>query len=116
MILTGHEVERQVGLGRILVSPFDRSRCTGHAGSISTLHASSALHALNRLARLALQADTGLPFSSIQSEIADAMQYVAHIERRGTRREVTELIRVTGFHSDTGAWQFVPLDKAVACE
>jgi pilus assembly protein CpaF len=32
---------------------------TGHAGSISTLHASSAEHALNRLARLALQADTG---------------------------------------------------------
>ncbi|MGI9070865.1 MAG: CpaF family protein [Bryobacteraceae bacterium] len=88
---------------------------TGHAGSISTLHASSALHALNRLARLALQADTGLPFSSIQSEIGDAIQYVVHIERRGARRELTELIRVTGFHPDTGRWQFVPLGGAVAC-
>jgi pilus assembly protein CpaF len=89
---------------------------TGHAGSISTLHASSALHALNRLARLALQADTRLPFSSIQSEIGDAIQYVAHIERRGARREVTELIRVTGFHSDSAAWKFVPLSGAVACQ
>jgi pilus assembly protein CpaF len=89
---------------------------TGHAGSISTLHASSAGHALNRLARLALQADTGLPFNSIQSEIGDAIQYVAHVERRGFRREVTELIRVTGFHSDNGTWQLKPICGAAACE
>jgi pilus assembly protein CpaF len=73
---------------------------TGHAGSISTLHASSAAQALNRLARLARQADTGLPFASIQSEITDAIHYVAHIERRGACRELTELIRVTDFHPD----------------
>jgi pilus assembly protein CpaF len=89
---------------------------TGHAGSISTLHASSATHALNRLARLALQADTGLPFASIQSEIGDAIQYVAHIERRGSRREVTELIRVTGFHVDRGIWQLKPISGDGACE
>jgi pilus assembly protein CpaF len=80
---------------------------TGHAGSLSTLHANSAIHALNRLARLALQADTGLPFGSIQSEIADAIQHVAYIERRGSRRELTELIRITGFCLDSGAWQVV---------
>ena len=89
---------------------------TGHAGSISTLHASSATNALNRLARLALQADTGLPFGSIQSEIGDAIHYVAHIERRGSRREVTELIRVTGFHSDSEAWQFVSVSGAATCK
>jgi pilus assembly protein CpaF len=89
---------------------------TGHAGSISTLHASSATHALNRLARLALQADTGLPFASIQSEIGDAIQYVAHIERRGSRREVTELIRVTGFHADRGIWQLKRISGDGACE
>jgi pilus assembly protein CpaF len=89
---------------------------TGHAGSVSTLHASSAGHALNRLARLALQADTGLPFASIQSEIGDAIHYVAYIERRGSRRELAELIRVTGFHSDNGTWQLIPLSGAVACE
>lgn len=89
---------------------------TGHAGSISTLHASSATHALNRLARLALQADIGLPFGSIQSEIGDAIQYVVHIERCGSRREVTELIRVTGFHSDRGTWQCKPISGDDACE
>jgi hypothetical protein len=55
------------------------------------------MHALNRLARLALQADTGQPFGSIQSEIADAIHWVAHIERRASRRQITELIRITGF-------------------
>jgi pilus assembly protein CpaF len=89
---------------------------TGHAGSISTLHASSATHALNRLMRLALQADTGLPFGSIQSEIGDAIQYVAHMERRGARREVTELIRVTGFHSECGSWQFKSVSGDGVCK
>jgi pilus assembly protein CpaF len=88
---------------------------TGHAGSISTLHASSTTHALNRLARLALQADTGLPFSSIQSEIADAIQYVAHIERRDCRRELTELIRIDGFHPEDGKWQLACSSKSSAC-
>jgi pilus assembly protein CpaF len=87
---------------------------TGHAGSISTLHASSASHALNRLARLALQADTGLPFSSIQSEIGDAFQFVAHIERRDCRRALTELIRIDGFHSGEGNWQHVSIAKSPA--
>jgi pilus assembly protein CpaF len=87
---------------------------TGHAGSISTLHASSGAHALNRLARLALQADTGLPFDSIQSEIADAIHYVAHIERRGSRREITELIRLTGGSTNGSDWQFVPISEVLA--
>jgi pilus assembly protein CpaF len=89
---------------------------TGHAGSISTLHASSAAHALNRLARLALQADIGLPFASIQSEIGDAIQYVAHMERGGSRRQMIELIRITGFHSESGTWQLVPISGVKACE
>lgn len=89
---------------------------TGHAGSISTLHASSAAHALNWLARLALQADTGLPFSSTQSEIGDAIQHVADIERRGPRRQATEVVQVTGFHANRGTWQLMPVSGVVACK
>jgi pilus assembly protein CpaF len=89
---------------------------TGHAGSISTRHASSAAHALSRLARLALQADPGLPFASIQSEIGDAIQYVAHIERRGALRQIAGLIRVTGFHSRSGTWLLTSISARTSCE
>ena len=70
---------------------------TGQRGAISTLHASSAKNTLNRLAWLALQADVGLPFAAIQSAIGDEIHYVAHVERVGGSRRVTELLRVVGF-------------------
>ncbi|MFD8718526.1 dCTP deaminase [Streptomyces sp. NPDC059629] len=35
MILTGDEVERQIGLGRISMSPFDSSRCTTNSYDLS---------------------------------------------------------------------------------
>jgi pilus assembly protein CpaF len=76
---------------------------TGQLGSLSTVHASSAQNSLNRLARLALQADVGLPFAAIQSEIGDEIHFVVHVERDGGRRRVTELLQVNGF-SD-GNWQ-----------
>ena len=89
---------------------------TGHAGSISTIHANSAPHALNRLARLALHADTGLPFSSIQSEIADAIQYVAYIERRGSCRQLTHLTQIAGFDSHSGNWELLPASGISNCK
>jgi pilus assembly protein CpaF len=70
---------------------------TGQLGSLSTLHASSAQNALSRLTRLALQAEVGLPFAAVQSEIGDAIHYVVHVAREGGRRRVTELIRINGF-------------------
>jgi pilus assembly protein CpaF len=75
---------------------------TGQLGSLSTVHASSAQNALNRLARLALQADVGLPFAAIQSEIADEIHYVVHVERDGGLRRVTQMVNVRGFAG--GEW------------
>jgi pilus assembly protein CpaF len=76
---------------------------TGQLGSVSTLHASSAQNALNRLARLALQANVGLPFQALQNEIGDEIHYVLHVERTGGRRCVTELLRVQEFAN--GYWR-----------
>ena len=59
---------------------------TGHAGSISTVHANSALQALSRLATLTLRADVDLPYRAIQGEIGDLIDLVIHIERRDGRR------------------------------
>jgi pilus assembly protein CpaF len=73
---------------------------TGHAGSISTLHANSALQALSRVASLALRADVDLPYRAIQSEIGDLIDLVVHIERHDGRRFVSEVIRVSGYDAD----------------
>jgi pilus assembly protein CpaF len=77
---------------------------TGHAGSISTLHANSAVQALSRLASLALRADVDLPYRAIQSEIGDLINFVVHIERRDARRFVSEVLRVAGYNPDLNCY------------
>jgi pilus assembly protein CpaF len=74
---------------------------TGHAGSISTIHANSALMALSRLASLALRAGVDIPFAALQRDIAELINLVVHIERRDGRRFVSEILRVNGFDGNT---------------
>jgi pilus assembly protein CpaF len=72
---------------------------TGHGGTLSTLHASSALDALNRLANLALSARPNLNHAFMRSETAEAIDFVLHCERDMTgHRHVTELLLVTGYN------------------
>jgi pilus assembly protein CpaF len=77
---------------------------TGHAGSISTVHANSALQALSRLATLTLRADVDLPYKAIQGEIGDLIDLVVHIERRDGCRRVSQVLKINGFDSDAGRY------------
>jgi pilus assembly protein CpaF len=77
---------------------------TGHAGSISTVHANSALQALSRLATLTLRADVDLPYKAIQGEIGDLIDRVVHIERREGCRRVSQVLQINGFDSDAGRY------------
>ena len=77
---------------------------TGHAGSISTVHANSALQALSRLATLTLRADVDLPYKAIQGEIGDLIDLVVHIERRDGCRRVSQVLQINGFDSDAGRY------------
>jgi pilus assembly protein CpaF len=77
---------------------------TGHAGSISTLHANSAAQALSRLASLALRADVDLPYRAIQSEIGDLINLVVHIERRDGRRFVSEVLRINRYDAESNRY------------
>jgi pilus assembly protein CpaF len=81
---------------------------TGHAGSLSTIHANSASQALARLASCALQGGIDLPYQAIRQQIADAIQFVLHLTRKDRRRYVQEMIRVRryklahdGYESET---------------
>jgi pilus assembly protein CpaF len=70
---------------------------TGHDGSLSTVHANSALDALARLETLALYAGIGLPLPAIRAQIATAIDAVVHVARaRDGRRHVVAVAEVDG--------------------
>ncbi len=77
---------------------------TGHAGSISTVHANSALQALSRLATLSLRADVDIPYRAVQGEIGDLIDLVIFIERRDGRRRVSEVLELDGFDAEAGRY------------
>jgi pilus assembly protein CpaF len=71
---------------------------TGHGGTLSTLHADSALDALDRLADMALSARANLEQGFVRSQTGKAVDFVLHCERdHKGRRRVRELITVSGY-------------------
>src|SRR5437867_7048148 len=73
---------------------------TGHLGSLSTIHANSAIQALTRLAHCVLTANVGLPHRSIREAIALAVHLVIHVARVDGLRRVTEVARVAGYEAE----------------
>src|SRR4029079_7195123 len=67
---------------------------TGHAGSLSTIHANSASQALARLASCVVQSGVELPYPAVRHQIADVVRFVLHLDRRTGTRLVRELVRV----------------------
>lgn len=73
---------------------------TGHAGTLSTIHANSALQALARLTSCVLQAGVELPYQAVRHQIADSIHLVLQLVRcRGIRR-VSEVVRLTRYVPD----------------
>ena len=77
---------------------------TGHDGSLSTLHASSAYNALKRCASCVLQSGVALPYAAVQDLLGDVIDLVLHLERRGGRRCVTQVLAVDRFDGATQRW------------
>jgi len=74
---------------------------TGHAGTLSTIHASSSKQALSRFASCVLESGVELPYRAIQSSIADSLNVVIHLERRPGRRFISEALEINGYDPDT---------------
>jgi pilus assembly protein CpaF len=70
---------------------------TGHAGTLSTLHADSASRALARFTTCVLMAGIELPYRAIRNNIAEALDLLTHIERRDGKRFVTEIFAIKGY-------------------
>jgi pilus assembly protein CpaF len=78
---------------------------TGHSGSLSTIHANSAVQALSRFANCVLQSGIELPYRAIKANIADSIHLLVHIERRHARRYVNEILAIKSFSPTDDTYQ-----------
>src|SRR5262249_29617554 len=65
-----------------------------HAGTPSTIHATSAEQPPARFPSCVLQSGVDLPYAAIRHQIADSVHYVLHLERRQGHRVANELLRL----------------------
>jgi pilus assembly protein CpaF len=79
---------------------------TGHSGTLSTIHASSAQQGLARFTSCVLQSGVELPFKAIKTNIADSLNVVIHIDRRPGRRYISEVLVVNGYDPDADLFDY----------
>lgn len=79
---------------------------TGHAGTLSTIHASSAKQGLARFTSCVLQSAIDLPYRSVKTNIADSLNVVVHIERRPGRRFISEVLEIKSYDPDADLFDF----------
>ncbi|MBW8869742.1 MAG: Flp pilus assembly complex ATPase component TadA, partial [Acidobacteriales bacterium] len=82
---------------------------TGHAGSLATIHANSAEKALHRFANLVMRGHAQSTFVDIEAEIAEAVDYVVHVEREPGRRVIREVIAIGGYDRDAKRFLLSPV-------
>jgi Flp pilus assembly CpaF family ATPase len=73
---------------------------TGHSGTLSTIHASSAKQGLARFTSCVLQSGVELPYRAIKANIADSLNAVVHVERRPGRRLISEVLEINSYNPD----------------
>jgi pilus assembly protein CpaF len=73
---------------------------TGHSGSLSTVHATSAKQGLARFTSCVLQSGIDLPNRAIKTNIGDSLNVVVELERRPGRRFVSEVVEINRYDPD----------------
>jgi pilus assembly protein CpaF len=79
---------------------------TGHAGTLSTIHASSAKQGLARFTSCVLQSGVDLPYRAIKTNIGDSLNVIVQIERRPGRRFISEVLEINGYDPDADLFDF----------
>jgi pilus assembly protein CpaF len=82
---------------------------TGHAGSLATIHANSAEKALHRFANLVMRSHAFITFVDTEAEIADAVDFVVHVERQPGCRIIREVLAVRGYNRDAKRFLIDPV-------
>jgi pilus assembly protein CpaF len=74
---------------------------TGHAGSMTTLHANSPRDGLSRLETLCLLAGVDLPLVAIRKQMASAIDLIIQIQRfKNGKRRIIGISEVTGMEGE----------------
>jgi pilus assembly protein CpaF len=79
---------------------------TGHAGSLTTIHANSAAKALNRFANLVMRSHAQTTFADTEAEIGEAVDFVVHVERQPGRRRIREVLALNGYDRISQQFKF----------
>jgi pilus assembly protein CpaF len=79
---------------------------TGHSGSLSTVHATSAKQALARFTSCVLQSGVDLPYRAVKTNVGDSVNVVVHLERRPGRRFVSEVVEIHGYDPDRDEYNY----------
>ncbi len=79
---------------------------TGHSGSLSTVHATSAKQGLARFTSCVLQSGVDLPYRAIKTNVGDSVNVVLHLERRPGRRFVSEVVEIHGYDPDRDEYNY----------
>ena len=81
---------------------------TGHAGSLATVHANSAVDAMIRLETLASMSELKLPVEVLRDQINNAIDIVIHLTRfPDGSRKVVEIAAITSRRSED--YQVLPI-------
>src|SRR5437588_1720395 len=74
---------------------------TGHDGSMSSIHSTSARAALSRLETMVMMASIDIPFEAVRAQIASAVNLIVHQARMPDgRRKVAQIAEVVGYDSN----------------
>ncbi len=82
---------------------------TGHAGTLSTIHANSAKQGLARFTSCVLESGVELPYSAIKTNVADFIEVLVHVERRPGKRFISEVLELHGYNPDADHFDFTPV-------
>jgi pilus assembly protein CpaF len=80
---------------------------TGHAGTLSTIHANSASQGLARFTSCVLQSGIELPYSAIKKNVGDSIEVLVHVERQPGKRFISEVLELNGYNPDTDQFDYV---------
>lgn len=76
---------------------------SGHAGSLSTAHATYPTDTLNRLETMALMSDVNVPLQALRTQLGSAIDFIVQTSRlRDGTRCVTHITEVQGYDPQRG--------------